>query len=487
MAQTVNVNIPSLNAQRNLNRTQSQLATALQRLSSGLRINSARDDAAGLSIAVRFTSQIRGANQAARNASDGISLAQTAEGALSEIVNNLQRIRELAVQSANSTNSATDRASLNAEASQLIAEIDRVSTQTTFNGVVLLDGTFTAQTFQVGADAGNTITITSIASSRTAALGVGSGSSYATDITSGALTTTAISAGDVVLNNYQVGATSTDGVSYSYGDGSAIAKVAAINAVSGSTNVTATVSATSVTGGAVTSSAIGGDTTDFITINGVTLGAIAAVTDDAAGDIQKGNQIAAAINAVTAQTGVTATSDAVDGELTLTAADGRNIIIDVGGTGSSSGLADGNNIATYELSSTDSAGINISGVAAGLTAAGLTAGLTAATTTVGAGVSSLDLTTASGSTSALAVIDAALATVTSSQGDLGSYQARFASTVVTLQTTAENLSASRSRIQDADFAAETANLSRALILQQAGLSILAQANALPQNVLALLQ
>ena len=140
MAQVINTNIASLNAQRNLNTSQAALATSLQRLSSGLRINSAKDDAAGLAIASRFTAQINGLNQAARNANDGISLAQTAEGALGEVTNNLQRIRELAVQSANSTNSASDRASLDAEATQLISEITRVASQTSFNGLNLLDG-----------------------------------------------------------------------------------------------------------------------------------------------------------------------------------------------------------------------------------------------------------------------------------------------------------------------------------------------------------
>src|SRR5215831_15375821 len=159
MALVINTNVMSLNAQRNITNSSSSLATALQRLSSGLRINSAKDDAAGLAISERFTSQIRGLNQAARNANDGISLAQVAEGALGSVDSNLQRMRELAVQSANSTNSASDRAALQQEVAQLITEIDRVATQTQFNGLNLLDGTFTAQQFQVGANAGQTITI----------------------------------------------------------------------------------------------------------------------------------------------------------------------------------------------------------------------------------------------------------------------------------------------------------------------------------------
>jgi len=486
MALSVNVNIPSLNAQRNLNKSQSGLATALQRLSSGLRLNSAKDDAAGIAIATRFTTQIRGLNVASRNASDGISLSQTAEGALDEVVNNLQRIRELAVQSANSTNSSTDRAALNAEATALIAEIDRVAQNTNFNGVNLLDGTFTSQDFQVGANGGgsNVISISNIASARTASLGVGSGSSYSATAGSGTQTTTALSAGGVVLNGYQVGATTTDGVSYSGASGSAIAKVAAINAISGNTNITATVTANTLAGGAITSSSLSaGD----VTINGVAIGTIAAVADTVAGDVIKGNEMAAAINAVSAQTGVTATSAAATGLLTLTAADGRNITIELAGTGASSGLSAATTAADFNLSSSDSGGIIISGTAAGLTASGLTAGATAATATVGAGVSSLDLTTATGSTNALTIIDAALSTVNSSRGDLGAIQNRFSSTIVSIQTQSENLSASRSRIQDADFAEETAALARGQILQQSGIAILAQANSLPQSVLALLQ
>ena len=158
MAQVINTNIASLNSQRNLNGSQAALQTSLQRLSSGLRINSAKDDAAGLAISQRFTSQINGLNVAARNANDGISLSQTAEGDLGQIGNNLQRLRELAVQAANGTNSASDRTSLNNESTALIAEIDRVASNSKFNGISLLDGTFNSQQFQVGADAGQTIT-----------------------------------------------------------------------------------------------------------------------------------------------------------------------------------------------------------------------------------------------------------------------------------------------------------------------------------------
>src|SRR4051812_28483893 len=171
MAQTINTNVASLNAQRNVNNSQAALNTAMQRLSSGLRINSAKDDAAGLAISQRFTSQINGLNQAARNANDGISLSQTAEGALGVIGDNLQRIRELAVQSSNATNSNTDRAALQTEVGQLLNEIDRVANQTSFNGVKLIDGSFAGAVFQVGANAGESITVSSITDANVAALG----------------------------------------------------------------------------------------------------------------------------------------------------------------------------------------------------------------------------------------------------------------------------------------------------------------------------
>ncbi len=486
MPQFVNTNIASLNAQRNLNSSQSALQTSLQRLSSGLRINSARDDAAGMAIADRMTSQIRGANQAVRNANDGISMAQTAEGSMIQISDNLQRIRELAVQASNASNSASDRAALNAEASQLISEIDRVATNTSFNGVKLLDGTFTSQNFQVGADAGssNQISITSIASARTASLGVGSGSSYSATA-AGATTasaTSSLAAGDITINGYQVGATTSDGVSNTGGTASGIAKAAAINAVSGQTNVTATVSATGVVAtGAVllTSNIVAGD----VLINGVDIGAVATGAGDTATTF--GSRVAAAINKVSAQTGVTATSAA--GVLTLAAADGRNITT----LGTANGellvaIADQTKTAAVTLSSSSSSGIVLSANAAGITA-GFTPGSATITTTAGAGVSSLDLTTASGATAALTTIDAALSSVNSSRASLGAYQNRLGSAVSSLQTTAENLTNSRSRISDADFAAETASLTRAQILQQAGTAMLAQANQTPNTVLTLLR
>lgn len=481
MALTVNTNVSSLNAQRNLNTSQGSLTTSLQRLSSGLRINSAKDDAAGFAISERFTAQIRGNEQAARNANDGISLAQTAEGDLDQIGSNLQRIRELAVQASNASNSATDRASLNSEAAQLIAEIDRVASASSFNGAKLLDGTFTAQAFQVGANntANDRITITSIASAKSSALGVGSGSSYSTNLNAlTATTNTALTAGGLVLNGYNVGASSSDGVSSAEADSSAIAKAAAINAVSGSSGVTATVDATTVS---VTATAVGGDTTGA-SINGVLLGN-AGVVSLSANATAAAAEMTAAINAVSNQTGVTATASGAG--YTLTAADGRNITVAFTAAGDS-GLAAATTHASINLSSSSSGGITIGGTQfAAIGAAAV--GNTAATATVGAGVSSLDLTTVAGAQAALTTLDSAINTINSTRASLGAYQNRFESTVASLQITTENLTASRGRIKDADFAKETASLSRAQVMQQAGTAMLAQANQAPQGVLSLLR
>jgi flagellin len=486
MPQLINTNIASLNSQRNLNTSQSSLATSLQRLSSGLRINSAKDDAAGLAISERFTSQIRGLNQAARNANDGISLAQTAEGSLSQVSNNLQRIRELAVQSANATNSSSDRAALQSEAAQLIAEIDRVATTASFNGVKLIDGTFSAQQFQVGADSGQTISIASIASARTSALG----QSYGASVTTSTLTaSTGISGGGqftIAVN----GGTAVDVYSASGGaaiGGSAKQLAAAINA-SNITGITATANATTATG-TYASTPISADGTATLTINGTAISL--GLTTAGVG----ATNVATTVNAIqqnSAATGVTATLQAGN-TIKLTAVDGRNIDVSFSaGTATGAALADvglGGVAATtygsYSLNYVGNGAVVIAGsAAAGVK--GVADGSTSSAAT-GTAVSAVDISTITGANTAISSIDAALTTVNSSRASLGAYQNRFASVVSTLQETSENLTASRSRIQDADFAQETANLTRSQVLQQAGVAILAQANALPNQVLALLR
>ena len=470
MSQVINTNISSLTAQRNANRTQGDLSTAINRLSSGLRINSAKDDAAGMAISERFTAQIRGLNQAARNANDGISLAQVAEGGLSSISTNLQRMRELSVQSANATNSSSDRAALQQEVAQLTAEIDRVSSQTQFNGTNLLDGTFAAQQFQVGANAGQTITVTGIASARASGLGV----SYTASVTGGPTTLTPLVSGALTLNGVAI-QVPTAGSSAGQTITSAWAVAQAING--SQSTVVATANTTAYTGAAPTVAAIPPNT---FTINGVSIGNITLGGSAAA----QGAISAAAINQVSAATGVTASANATSGALTLSAADGRNI--DVAGVVANTGLASQINYGTVTLatSSTSAQSIIVGGTAP------LSAGFTPATTPsslTGTALSNLDISTVAGANTALASLDSALTTIASERAKLGAIQNRFGSTIENLQTSSENLSASRSRIQDADFAHETANLARAQVLQQAGTAMIAQANQMPQQVLALLK
>jgi len=471
MSMMINTNLSSLNAQRNQSRTQNDLSTAIARLSSGLRINSAKDDAAGLAISDRFTAQIRGLTQAARNANDGISLAQTAEGALASVTDNLQRIRELSVQSANATNSASDRASLQLEVAQLTAEIDRVATQTSFNGTNLLDGSFTAKAFQVGANVGQTITVSSIASARASALGQYQGYSLTNQAIGTANATsvaTTVTIGGVATS---LGSITTDGKNIA----------AAINAA-GVAGLSATANATSVAAGtqALTATASG---TASLVINGVTISIANAVGN---ASTNRANAVAA-INAQSAATGVVATDTGAG--VSLGAADGRNIAV----SGFSAGTATAATIADFGLAAATTTGslINInysapSGVTGSVVFAGAFANTTAIAAT-GTSVSGLDISSVAGANAALSSIDAALATVSSSRASLGAVQNRFSSTISNLQTTTENLAAARSRITDADFAQETANLSRAQVLQQAGTAMVAQANQLPQQVLTLLR
>ena len=485
MAAFINTNTASINAQRNLTTSQSSLTTSLQRLSSGLRINSAKDDAAGLAISERLTSQIRGSDQASRNANDGISLAQTAEGDLAQIGTNLQRVRELAVQSSNASNSASDRASLQNESSQLLQEIDRIATTSSFNGNKLLDGSFTSQTFQVGANntANDRVSISAISSARITDLGgVGSTTSAST---SSAVTATALSAGDLTLNGLQVGA-SSNGALPGQAANSAVQIAAAINKVSADSGVTASANAASVTGASGTSVTATAVTSGSFSVNGIDVGAIAS----GGNTIGQGANTAAAINKISSQTGVVATADATTGAVKLTAADGRNITL-AQNTGYTSlaadtGLAAGTTTGTVSLNSTSASGIVISGgnaAKAGLAAQTVNATTVSSVSSIG----SANLSTAAGAISALDAIDGALATVNSARAQLGAYQNRFESVVSNLQTKTESLSASRSRIQDTDFAKETASLTRGQILQQAGTAMLAQANSLPNGVLSLLR
>ncbi len=673
MPSYINTNISSLQAQLNLSNSQSSLATSLQRLSSGLRINSAADDAAGLAIATRMTSQINGLTQATRNANDAISLAQTAGGALSGITNMLQSLRNLAVQSANSTNTATDRAAIQQQATALVAEIQRTATTTQFNGLNLLDGTYTNQSFQVGTAAGQTIAVSigsattdKLGSSTTSALtatnngtamsqgdlvinGISVGGSLASYDTSSttsqassaiskaaainavsaqtgvtakvdaniaegaAMVPAAVAGGTFTINNVSITAT-TGGTSASADRG---AVIAAINAASGQTGVVATDSGTSAGGviltaadgrninvsmGTMTSAASGlvaqvsygtytltsqsainisGSTTiansglaagtystqtayatttqlavgsgaaftanDF-SINGIMVGASLASSDTASTISQGASAIAkaAAVNAVSSQTGVTATAstlvqgtaqtataiagtiaingvsiaitttgvassdrsavvnaiNAVSGQTGVTAtdggssaagvqlhaADGRNVNVSMGTmTSAASGLQAGVNYGTLTLSSASQFTIAAGTTGNAMAAIGMLDVGTYGVGQTGQSLNSINLSTAAGATNAITAIDNAINSVNSTQATLGAIQNRFTQTISTLQSTTLNLSAARSRIQDTDFAAETANMTKAQILQQAGTAMLAQANQLPNTVLSLLK
>lgn len=490
MALTINTNIASLNAQNNLNKSQGIQSQALERLSSGLRINSAADDAAGLAIASRFDSQIRGLNVAQRNANDGISLAQTAEGALGQAGDLLQRIRELSVQSANDTNSASDRKSLQSEVTQLQAELNRVADTTNFNGRTLLNGEFTNAQFQVGANANQTINV-SLSSARATDIG-----NYTADA-DGAQLGFAVAAATAAPAN-PVAASETVTVSGN-GETETFTTVGGESAADIATGINAFSSKTGVTADATTElsfSGIGDGSVSFtLAGDGGTSVSVAATVSG--GDL---GALADAVNDASATTGITAKVE--DGALTLTNDTGEDIVIgeyfndgadkaaDVTPTGGAAvtltsdatagaGTATDSTrvIGSIEFSSSDA--FNVQGSTANIVSAAKGGELQS--------VAAVDITTAQGANDAIATIDAALQSLNSQRADLGAIQNRFTSTIDAIATTSQNLSAAQSRILDADFAAETAKLSKAQVLQQAGISVLAQANARPQQALSLLQ
>ena len=623
MAQTINTNIASLNAQRNLDRSQGSLQTSLQRLSSGLRINSAKDDAAGLAIAERFTTQIRGLNQAVRNANDGISLAQTGEGALGEITNNLQRIRELAVQSANATNSDSDRAALDLEVQQRLAEVDRIANQTSFNGRKILDGSFGTAAFQIGANVGETISVGLSTSMRQGSIGAVATaqsldlSSVITAGTPGAAEVDAVfTTNAVVPTDYSSIPATAGSDSIDFGAGGPVAgDTVTVNGVTftfaDSTNASTVDSATAVTvnvdysGGATAAQATGAFEAAFTTAvaDSQTSGALGTLTATSGGpttttisDSQLG--LAATVGRTVTASAATVTQDVTGSDadnsanatLTIQApgdaaftvnlnsniASAADLVAAIQGTtgygAADFTVAEGTGADAGKLVFTEKTGTTGTftlGGTAGITGTSTTAGVTATAAVPGAsvtvnndfsiqlgsgaavnvangtyssaqaltdavntalagnGYASLDssnrltisaneditiagttgLTTlgfaatnaASGSLQGTSVtsvanantamqrVDAALKSVSDLRSTFGAIQNRFESTIANLGATTENLSAARGRIQDADFAAETAAMTRAQILQQAGVAMLAQANQLPQNVLALLR
>ena len=426
MSQIINTNVMSLNAQRNLAASNNDLSTAIQRLSSGLRINSAKDDAAGLAISERFTTQIRGLDVAIRNANDGISLSQTAEGAMVEVSNNLQRIRELAVQASNATNSESDRKALQAEVDQLVNEIERVAKQTNFNNINLLDGSFTGAQFQVGANAGESITIAAAMDAKTTSLG--------SDAKPASRTFSGIPTPNTVSDTRSVGSNPTvDVTTWGYSQSAEHTVTLSVNGK----NYTFQIGEISE----APNTAFGSKE--------------AAVADYA-------NRYSAAYKAAVAATPelnnlINVDIDPMTGGMTISAKDS-----DVPLT----------SLTTATTLSTVNDFLKVDDMPEG----GLANNL-----------SELKITTFEGAQRALALADAALNTVNGARAEMGAIQNRFQSTIANLTTTSENLSASRSRIRDADYAKETAELTRTQILQQAGTAMLAQANSLPNSVLSLLQ
>ena len=598
MPQIINTNIASLTAQRNLNSSQNSLNTSLQRLSSGLRINSAKDDAAGLAISERFTTQIRGLNQASRNANDAISLSQTAEGALGEIGTNLQRIRELAVQSANATNSTSDRAALDLEVQQRLAEVDRIASQTSFNGQKIIDGSFGTAAFQVGANVGETITLDLTTSMRQDQLGA-----Y-TDSKSVDLTTVIAEGTPAVAGSYTSGqldsldfsttaAAATNGTrtaddAYVAADYSTTNLVFTVQGDTNTDTVTLTANADTLANTII-------DINGQLATSGVTasdVGGKIVFTDDTAG--------ANAVPTVTHTSGGTSTQ--IEGTTTVTGldevitsnlgftVDGNAVAVSTDYTGNQAGLIseiqadlDASANGVYVVAAEGAAGFSITSAVAGATPATTVAGFTVNTianddggtvvagadlvaaaevtvsddfsiqigtsdavtvangtysttqslvdavntalagngeavlnddntmsiianedvtvtgntglTTLGytgtvaasGDLTAAKVTTVADSNDAIRRIDASLTSISDLRSTFGAIQNRFESTISNLSTAVESLSAARSRIQDADFASETAALTRAQILQQAGVSILSQANSLPQSVLGLLQ
>ncbi len=502
MSLVVNTNVPSINSQRQLAKNQMSLTRSLERLSSGLRINHSSDDAAGLAIATGMRAQSTGMDQATRNANDGLSVIQTADGAIVEQVEILQRIRVLSVQASSDLNSADNLKSIQAEINEQVAELTRIGNTTNFNGLALINGTFSNKSIQVGANAGESIDL-SIGDYRATGMGgyaeftgVAGGTTLA-----GELVTVGAMVGNLSLGTpgslVTIDTTTTDGISSLFGDQSAIAKANAINAKTSQHGVTATVGATVLTGNAATVAAGSAAAGEYMEINGVrvvtggdpSLG-LTTTANDGTGALR------ALINAKSTQTGVVASLDATN-KLVLTAADGRNVIVKtttttgnifgfvgtaaVDGTTALAATANvGRKTGVLTLSSNKDFQVTANNPAQ----LGLTSGLYNADNTKT--VAKIDVTATGGATSAIRRIDSALAKITNEQAKLGAMSNRFQHTISNLQISIENITASESRIRDTDFAVETANLTRAQIIQQAGTAMLSQANTLPQAALSLL-
>ena len=497
MPQIINTNVSSLLAQSSLNKSQSALATSLARLSSGLRINSAKDDAAGLAISERLTTQIRGVNQAIRNANDGISISQVGEAALGESVSALQRMRELALQSANGSNSSVDRTTLQSEIAQLTAEITRIADTTSYGGRKLFDGTFGQALFQVGAQANETIgfTLTDTDATRLGVHRVAIASATANDGFGRGTATAITDPGSSVAGGTLAIVGSASATVTVIAGSSAREAAAAVNAETPTTGVSAdartvvrlsTLSAVGTV--AFTLRADDGSTVNSASISGT----VTSLTDLSA--------IADSVNLTSGTTGIQAVINGGGTSIDLISENGDDIVIEGFTNGVTTLVATSRNYAndtsadavTLTSAGTDSTRImgevqlssvnafNVTSSSADINPVTLEASVLVA-------VSSINISTVAGSQSAIGVIDGALDLINSIRGNMGAVQNRMSSTIANLESISNNVSAGRSRVRDADFAAETTELTRNQILQQAGTAMLAQANALPQNVLSLLQ
>lgn len=491
MAMTVNTNIASLNTQRNLSSSSSALQTSMQRLSTGSRINSAKDDAAGLQISNRLTSQVNGLNVAVRNANDGISLAQTAEGALQQSTNLLQRMRDLSLQAANGSNDAVDRSALQKEVGALQNELSRISDTTTFGGRKLLDGSFGATSFQVGANSNETIDV-SIGNASASKIGA-----YTSDKAGSALGVASANVGNasgkmtISANGKEYKAqdfTATDTaaqVAKKINDaGSPIKASARTDAVISKTADAVTFDLKIEVSKSDTSKV--DSTIDLKGLNSFDQ-VVSAVNSSGSGISAKVNgdgtlELSSADGATIKFTGAAKQADGSDATTALSlqarsaedsdddGAGDLSAVVDISkGAGFANGAVKLSSSASYSLSGTATA--KVTGEAAGSLSK----------------ISDVDVSTAYGAQNAVDVIDAAIAFIDSQRSDLGAVQNRFDNTISNLQSISENAEAARSRIKDTDFAAETASLSKNQVLQQAGTAILAQAKQLPQSVLSLLQ
>jgi flagellin len=493
----IGTNIASVRAANASSSASMSLQTAMERLSTGKRINSAKDDAAGLAISSRMTSQVRSMAVAMRNANDGISLAQTAEGAMGEVTNMLQRMKELATQAASGTLADSDRSTLQSEMTQLIAEVGNISKTTNFNGVGLLDGKTGSVKLQTGINAGETISMKMVSVSAEK-LGLKTG--VKDPVQGTAVTTAALAKNTLQINGTWIDA-SVDPDDAKVASGALADKLTAINAKTSETGVTAT-------GGTEVTVTLEADLTEgTVTINDTDFDLEDYVVQDANGDdVLDMDALTKAITDTTAL-GVTA-SKTTDGKIKLVKADGDLTLqasadtvasaVATGGTAVTKGFdeadldadadTDGNGDGVVGvqfkadrvfLKAEEGKTIIVGGEAAALASVGITA--TAAPGT------DLDISTQDAASDALAVIDDALTQISAGRGDLGAVQNRLQSTVNNMTTTTANLSEARSRIEDADFSSETTALAKAQILSQASTAMLAQANQSQQTVLSLLR